>query len=386
MTTPAAASAAPAAPLTTRARVLLVTFALLAIQLAWIAVPAYACGCGAMVPHTGQQVVVNDETSAVRWDGHREDIVMRLRVSGDVRDVAWVMPVPHRAQVRLGESELFTQLETATAPERRTRHYFWPRDGDWPFGGDDSGDAAAPKPGAPRSDVNVVGREHLGPFDVARLTATDPDALADWLQRNGFTLPSRLAKALQPYVDQGWEYVAIRLAPEDRGSVLGGALDPLHLTFAGDRLVYPMRLSQLAHTPQNLTLYVLAAHRMETRSAIGGERPEVTYAGKVTAPAAGPLAQLAAGTPYLTTLRQAFPTPSRIDADHELRRAAADTPYRTVHYTDRLLTVGPGIPVWFLTLVAAVTVTGTAALLTVRTRRRRPVLPPPPVHVPPPLG
>lgn len=36
--------------------------------------------------------------------------------------------------------------------------------------------------------MGVVGRQKLGPFDVARLTATDPDALGDWLSANGFSL------------------------------------------------------------------------------------------------------------------------------------------------------------------------------------------------------
>ena len=153
----------------------------------------------------------------------------------------------------------------------------------------------------------MVGREHLGPFDVARLTATDPGALADWLDENGFQLPDRLDNALRPYVDQGWEYVAIRLAPADADSVLGGALDPLHLTFASDRLVYPMRLSKLARTEQHLRLYVLAAHRMEPRSTIGGDAPEVTYAGRIPAKSGGPLPEFAGGERYSDRAHPGFP-------------------------------------------------------------------------------
>ncbi|MEV5610428.1 DUF2330 domain-containing protein [Streptomyces sp. NPDC052225] len=369
-----------------RTRALLISLALLAFQIAWIAAPAYACGCGAMVPREGQRISVGQETSAVRWDGRTEQIVMRLSVRGDGRDVAWIMPVPHRASVELGDRELFTALDRATAPEWRTRHHFWPRGDDWPFDGA-SGDGAAakaPGPGA-EAGVNVVGRETLGPFDVARLTATDPDDLANWLKRNGFRLPSRLDKALRPYVDQGWEYVAIRLAPKESGATLGGELDPLHLTFASDRLVYPMRLSQLARDAQHLSLYVLADHRMETRSRIGGAAPKVTYAGEIT-DTSGPLARLAGSSRYLTALTQDFWQPSAIDGDHELRRAAHDTPYRTVFYEDELLTVGPGVPVWFLTVLGAAAAALTTVLLGLRAHRRRTVLPPPPITIPPPLG
>jgi hypothetical protein len=107
--------------------------------------------------------------------------------------------------------------------------------------------------------------------------------------------------------------------------VLRGTLDPLRLSFASDRLIYPMRLSRLATMSQSLGLFVLAPHRMEPRGSIGGDAPEVTYAGKVAASRV--LDSLTGGgATFLTALDQEFPQPRRIDGDHELRAAAADTP------------------------------------------------------------
>ncbi|WP_449342121.1 DUF2330 domain-containing protein [Streptomyces aurantiogriseus] len=262
-------------------------------------------------------------------------------------------------------------MTDATAPEERVRHYFWPQDGDWPLStGDGAVGAAPPEPGA-GPGVGVVGRERLGPFDVARLTATDPAALDDWLGDNDFTFPPRLETALQPYVDKRWEYVAVRLAPETAGTPLRGDLEPLHLTFASGSLVYPMRLSRLATTPQSLGLYVLADHRMEPVSRIGGERPRVTFAGRVEA-TTGPLGELAAGTPFLTALAQELPEPSSISGDHELRRTAKDTAFRQVVYENRLLTVA-GIPLWLLTVGGglAALVAGAVLLRVRRVRARR---------------
>ncbi|WP_460065064.1 DUF2330 domain-containing protein [Streptomyces sp. YKOK-I1] len=348
-------------------RVAAVLLALLALQLGSLVAPAYACACGALVPGDGRQLTVGREVSVVRWDGKQEQIVMSLRVGGDAERAAWIMPVPHRATVELGDAELFDQLATATAPVQRARTHLWPQDGDWPLTAGD-GRGGPPRPPGGSGEVGVVGRERLGPFDVARLTATDPAALDDWLTSNDFALPARLETALRPYVERRWEYVAVRLTPETAGSVLDGELQPLHLTFAADAPVYPMRLSRLAATPQSLGLYVLAAHRMEPVARIGGERPRVTFAGRVGASAGGPLGELAQGTPFLTAVAQEFPRPSAISGDHELRRAAADTTFRQVIYEDRLLRV-LGIPVWLLTVVGGLVATA-AASVTLALHRR----------------
>ncbi|MFD3472274.1 DUF2330 domain-containing protein [Streptomyces sp. NPDC058682] len=352
-------------------RIVALLFALLATQLGALVNPAYACGCGAMVPDGQSRIAVDRETSVVRWDGRTEQIVMRFTVGGDAHRAAWIMPVPGRATVELGDGKMFDELDRLTRPEHKTRGYFWPRDRDWPFSSGGMRDGAgAPAPGAAAPPVGVVGREQLGAFDVARLTATDPDALKNWLESNGFKLPDRLATEVKPYVDQGWEYVAVRLAPRGQGRPLRGDLDPLRIRFDSDRLVYPMRLSRMAKTPQALGLYVLADHRMEPASPIGGSAPEVTFAGTIR-PENGPLAALAGAEPvFLTAIDQRFPEPGRIDADHELRATAKDTPYRRAIYHDELLTVG-GVPVWLLALAAVVVALTATSVVVLRVRGRR---------------
>ncbi|MET9962875.1 DUF2330 domain-containing protein [Streptomyces sp. NPDC006326] len=353
-------------------RILALLLALLATQIGSLVSPAYACGCGAMIPDGTSRIGVERETSVVRWDGHTEQIVMRFTVRGDAKRAAWIMPVPGRATVERSDAALFTELGELTGPEHRTRTYFWPRNKDWPFSSTSGDTAAAPPPRAAEAQVGVVGREQLGDFDVARLTATDPAALRNWLEDNGFKLPDGLAAELKPYVDQKWEYVAVRLAPREKGRSLLGSLDPLLIRFDSDRLVYPMRLSRLAKTPQSLGLYVLADHRMEPASRIGGAAPEVTFAGTVTP--YGALTSLTGGKQtFLTAIDQRFPQPGLIDGDHVLRATAADTPYRRYVYHDELSTVG-GVPTWILTVTGALLLALAAlgaVLLRARHRRAR---------------
>lgn len=370
-------------------RALSLVMMLVSLQIGSLIAPAYACGCGAMVVDRNSQVSVDRETSVVSWSGGAEQIVMQLTVRGTAPEAAWIMPVPHRATVELGDASLFSELETLTAPVRETRHYFWPHADDWPFGGSGStsGDSAAPSAAAP---VGVVGRERLGPFDVARLTATDPTALEGWLTENGFELPDRLSTALRPYVEQKWEYVAIRLAPQEKGGPLLGQARPAAAAFRQRRAGLPD-----AAVPARHDTAVVGAVRAggAPHGAARPDRrawlPEVTYAERVDTGRDGgaypALGELTGGKPvFLTAISQSFPRPERIDGDHELRATAADTPYRTTYYRDELLTVGP-VPAWVLTLIGGVAVAVAAVLLLARSRRRRPVAPPPPVMAPPPL-
>ncbi|MFX4295082.1 DUF2330 domain-containing protein [Streptomyces bohaiensis] len=353
---------------------------LVLVQAAAVVWPAYACGCGAMVTADGSDLGVTEESSVVVWDGDgTQQIVMRLTVDGDASAAAWVMPVPNRAEVTLAEPELFTELERVTAAGQRVDRYLWPRPGDWPRAAPDA--AGAPEGAAP--PVAVVGRERLGPFDVARLTAEEPAALADWLAENGFALSGRLAAAVEPYVAEGWEYVAVRLVPagaedaaagedaEGGGPVLSGPLEPLRLTFATERPVYPMRLSRLADTQQVLRLFVLADHRTATAGTIGGDPVDVVFAGRLTPDALpeGPLRQLVGDGRFLTALHQDFPDPGGIDGDHELVRDGTDAAFRRVEVREELLTWGP-VPAWQAVVAAPVALTAAAVAAALRMRRR----------------
>ncbi|WP_436773667.1 DUF2330 domain-containing protein [Yinghuangia sp. YIM S09857] len=366
-------------------------FALL-IQVGWLIRPAYACGCGAVVPADQSSMRVGEETSAVVWDGRTQQILMRLTVSGDASEAAWIMPVPSRATLDLGDAEVFDRLERVVEPVEKTRHYFWPRDGDWPFsddgGGGDSSKAGAGAPGAPPVDVLASGT--LGPFEYAQLAATDPNSLAQWLNGKGFRMPDGLADSLRPYVEQGWEYVALRLTPEaageqdaarEKGSrkTLGGELDPLHLTFASDRLVYPMRLSQRAANAQTLNLFVFAPHRVEAVADIGGGgRTELLYAGRPD-PESVAWPEAVGAAPYLTAMTRPLPQPATITADFEFRAAPADKDFQRVYYKDELLTVG-GFPVWLLVVLGPLLALGIGLTVWAHRRhgRRLAAYPPPP--------
>jgi hypothetical protein len=295
--------------------------------------PAWACGCGAYIP--GQQgASVVDERALIAWEGSREDILMSLRVTGSSDTAAWVMPVPSAAQISLGEAEAFEEVGRLTAPRIEYRDTWWPTFSWLTAGGVSEGATAGAPPGA---GVNVLGRQRIGPFDVTRLAAQDPTALAAWLTDNGFPHPDGLDANLAPYVADRWEIVAVKLAPAARGESLTGDLQPLRLSFASDKVVYPMRLSRSASTPQTVDLYLLADHRMEPTSIpVARNTPNLEFAGRIEGADVSPaLADFVGDGAFLTQWNNFIGEPTSIDGDYVFEQATADTTYQQVIYRER---------------------------------------------------
>lgn len=297
-----------------------------------VANPAWACGCGAYIPDRAGASVV-DERAVIAWDGTTQDILMSFDVAGRSDKAAWVMPVPSAAQVALGDARVFDELRRLTAPRVEYRDSWWPTF-TWLFPRAEAPETAG-APGGAR--VDVLASQRIGPFDVTRLAANDPTALATWLADNGFPHPEGLDRNLAPYVADRWEIVAVQLAPAEGGASLTGDLQPLRLSFRSESVVYPMRLSRSASTPQSVDLYVLADHRMDpTAVPVAAAKPSLEFAGHVARADVSPAtADYVGDGAYLTRWTDHIYDPAAIDGDYVFERAVADTPYQQVIYRTR---------------------------------------------------
>ncbi len=283
-----------------RRRVLALFAALVA---AYAPAQALACGMplGARIPA---------EQALISFVNGREEIITSVQLAADRLGAAVIFPVPGVPEVSaLADNALFDYLADVTRPQVQTKEI--------PLGPGTDAPAAAGAPGG----VNVLGREVLGGYDVARLAADDPRALQQWLDQNGYSTPAGAAPILQAYVDEGWKFVAVKLAENQAGN---GKLAPLRLAFDAPRMVYPMRLGQLADGPLDVLLYILAEHRAE-HSLMPTE-----YAGPVAGLDKPPPAGLAGllRAPYLTKLRNTRLAPASLGADFVIGQAASDAPFR----------------------------------------------------------
>ena len=288
------------------------------LSLTFLASPADACGCGGYIPRDGT-ASVSQERALLRWDGKTEDIVMSLGVLGESKDAAVILPVPSRAEMKLGDARVFDELEDFTKPtiqEERVAPTLM------------LGAGAAP--GAPA--VTVLERKQLGPFDVSNLAASDTTALGEWLKQNGYydNFSPGLAKALQPYADQGWDFIAVRIQPGTSTDMLKGNLDPLWATFATNKLVYPMRASANASNWESVTVYVLADHRVQKNTSFGAS--DVTFAGWVDPSVlqADPALQSFVTRKWFLTKFEDNVDPKQVNDDFIFTPAPNDDAYRAV--------------------------------------------------------
>jgi len=259
--------------------------AVLALATVPFITPAWACGCGAYSPGAGGSASVPTETALVRFGDGVEDVYLSLTVNSTSKTGALLFPVPDKkATVQAGPTNLFNDLAELTKPPPTA----------------DGAGAGNGGPGAGGPSVTVESRQQIGPLDVVTLSSGDPTALLQWLQRNGFTVKPALATAAEPYTDQGWAFVAVRLRPDAAEQALSGVLDPLQIHFATPEPVYPMRLSSMASEPETVRLYLLSDHRADLRTADHGL--STTWAGRLSDHRPGPdLAKVAADGPgYLT--------------------------------------------------------------------------------------
>ncbi|MCG8347230.1 MAG: DUF2330 domain-containing protein [Chloroflexales bacterium] len=262
------------------------------------------------------QASIAAEQALIVYAEGRQQIVTAVQLADITGQAAIVFPVPSAPEVDQppGGEELFAYLDEATRPiERVVSRVVW--------------DSGATEGAAPTSAVDVLGREIIGGYDVARLAANDTQALDRWLDANGYELPAGASAILDAYVAEGWKFVAIKLADQ---TVATGALAPLRMSFATDTIVYPIRLGALSAQPLAVDLYVLS------RGRITIDRLETTYAGPVDqldpAPPAA-LASLLSGAPYLTRLRAFALDPSSLTTDFVARSAPDNEPYRAVETT-----------------------------------------------------
>ncbi|MGZ8802073.1 MAG: DUF2330 domain-containing protein [Mycobacterium sp.] len=324
---------------------------------------ATACACGGLLS-SDPSLRVADEVALVSGDGSTETVVMRLNLSTTADDAALVVPTPSPATVTAASPDLFDELAELTAPRVETVRR-------WTIGWGGASASEGAMAGAPGGAPTVLRQVQLGPLEATTLSGGDLTGVQKWLQDNDYQLQPEISAGLEPYLREGWSVVAMRLSSTEP---LNGPLAPVTITFPksmpSDELIYPMRMSAQAKSPQTVVIYTLGAHRMQrTDPDSSGQFVDIDYAGSIADRPDDPTLVEASGSgSYLTKMSTTIVDPAAITSDFQFAAAPTDEPFqRVVHryeYVDLTLLIPGGAVVLFTASVVA------AMLLSRRARRR----------------
>ena len=215
-----------------------------------LSVPA-ARACGGFFCTTVPMNQVAENILFIQGEGTVTTHV-QIQYSGTAADFAWVLPLPAVPELAVSHNQIFAQLQGATQPSFQLNFQedvscgFPPI----PF-------AVAESSAGPRS-VEVASEERVGPYDTAVISAAAAAAIVGWLVENGYRLGELGVELLTPYVEEGFYFLALKLAP-DRDV---GDLQPVAVTYAADRPGIPIRLTAVATEPDlGVLAYILGEHR-----------------------------------------------------------------------------------------------------------------------------
>ncbi|MCO4745426.1 MAG: DUF2330 domain-containing protein [Proteobacteria bacterium] len=231
--------------------------------------PVDALACGGFFCDASQPVFQAGEEIVFAIDEDTVTAHVSIAYEGPAEEFAWIVPVPSEPSLFESDALLFAELRSATNPQfqvRRTQRGVCEvafRTSLSPFSAQQDPDG-----------VTVVDEVRVGPYDTVTLQALNSDVLIDWLQTNGYDLPSDLSPKLAPYVAANQFFVALKLASD--ADV--GQISPLGMTYPATTASIPIQLTAVAALPDMpVDVYVFGNSRAVPDNYLHIEANEAAY-------------------------------------------------------------------------------------------------------------
>ena len=210
------------------------------------------------------------------YDAGREDLILQVKYEGPVDEFGWLIPVPNLPQVQRGSMKCFYELSQYTQKHFETEWQHSQTKGSPTLSA--AGNDAAGKPEPP---VKVIEIKTIGAYEIAVLSTKDSGALAKWLETNQFYFPTNKADVIDSYVQQHWYFVAVKINLKKSTTGLsttvsklaGGELNPLQISFANDKCVFPLKISSVNGKPSEIQVYVLSPEPLLEKTMLEKKLP-----------------------------------------------------------------------------------------------------------------
>jgi hypothetical protein len=194
-----------------------------------------------------------------------ESFTVQPRFEGNAADFGMVIPTPSRPRLNEMPRDFFKELAVFTILKPMPLDKY-KRRALYALGGLANGALALERKDR-KSTVRVLEAGVVGSLDYKIITAERADDLYDWLKQNRYHY-SGDEKTLDFYIQKRWVFTVMKIDPHQmkrgtNGSYTGD-VTPTRFTFASERLIYPLRITQISVPDQTEALfYVQAPYKVD---------------------------------------------------------------------------------------------------------------------------
>jgi hypothetical protein len=222
---------------------------------------ARACG-GCFHPPTQTVTDITDERMLLAVSTTQSTLYDQIQYSGSPSSFAWVLPIHGTVSVGLSADVLFDSIDALTATQITPPPLNCPAP--TCLSAAANAGAVAEVTAAPGGgSVNVIAQSTVGPYATVQLQSTDASALGNWLTQNGYEIPSAVQSILAAYVQEGFDFLAMKLLPGQGVQ----AMRPVRVTTAGASLSLPLRMASIGTGAiTGITIWVVADGRYEPQN------------------------------------------------------------------------------------------------------------------------
>jgi MYXO-CTERM domain-containing protein len=229
-------------------------------------------------PATQSPSVVTDHRMVLAITPTMTTLWDQVQYVGDPGGFAWVLPIRGQVVVGVGSDSFINSLDQGTqpvitAPASSCAPVSYGGGRSSSSGGcgmSSSDDSMAPTSvengGAGTgwqedSGVFVTNRSVVGPYETVQVHGKSAGGIIAWLRANKYHVDTDLEPMLQKYVDEGFDFVAVRLRPD----VGVNAMRPIRVSFKGAYPSLPLRMVRAGVGDHvGIKLFVVADGRWRT--------------------------------------------------------------------------------------------------------------------------
>jgi hypothetical protein len=210
-----------------------------------------------------KDIVQPAQKAFLTWDGAEkvETFTVQPKFEGNALDFGMVIPTPSKPKLDEMPREFFKELAVFTILEPMDISKY--KNLKFALSRASGGLVTETK----KTTVKVVEAGIVGSLDYKIIVAERADDLYAWLKENKYSYSGDEA-TLDFYIKKGWFFTVMKIdamqMKKKPDGTFDGEVTPTRFTFASDKLVYPLKITQISVKDKTEALfYVQAAHKVD---------------------------------------------------------------------------------------------------------------------------